>query len=488
MVANNKKIHSLKFNAALNVIKQICMIIFPMITFPYASRVLGKFYYGKINFSSSIISYISLIAELGITKYAIREGSKLRNNKEKINAFCNEVFSINMLSTSFAYIILFALIAFWRKLDGYTALLLIQGLSVLFTTIGTDWINSIYEDYLYITIRYIICQSISLILMLVLVKSPNDYLWYAFVCVSSSILANLLNVSYIRRTFGLNIRLTFHLNLKKHLQPVLIMFGTSIASLIYINSDVTLLGILKDENEVGLYSVSAKIYTLVKNLLNAMLVVTIPRISHDIISIKKNELDNILSSIFGNLIIIVVPACIGLLMLSKPIVLLISGKDFYQAYSSLEILSLALVFATVACFYINVVMIPFKMEGKVFIATGFSAVLNIVLNVLLIPYFGQDAAAFTTLLSEFVMMICGICYTRHIMSLHIKKSCFIGFINGIITLLICRIVLVTNIGAFLTIIVSFVFSVLGCAFILLIIDKDRFYSLSNIIFKRIKKK
>ena len=73
---------SLKVNAALNVIKQLCMIVFPMITFPYASRVLGTFHYGKINFGSSIISYIMLIAGLGVSKYAIREGESKRRQEE----------------------------------------------------------------------------------------------------------------------------------------------------------------------------------------------------------------------------------------------------------------------------------------------------------------------------------------------------------------------------------------------------------------------
>ena len=137
---------SLRKNAVLNTIKQICAIIYPIITFPYISRVLGKYYYGKVNFSNSIVSYILMIAALGITNYSIREGSRIKDDRKELQKFCNQIFSINICSMIVAYIVLFLLICFWKKLDGYTLLLLIQASTVLFNTIGTDWINSIFED------------------------------------------------------------------------------------------------------------------------------------------------------------------------------------------------------------------------------------------------------------------------------------------------------------------------------------------------------
>lgn len=483
-----KKNRSLKVNATLNVIKQICSILFPMITFPFASRVLGKFSYGKINFGQSIISYITLIAGLGISNYAIREGAKIRNDKDRLSKFCNEVFSINVISTVISYIVLFFLIFFWKRLDGYATLLLIQSMTVLFTTIGTDWINSIYEDYLYITIRYIVCQSIAMVLMLTLVRSSDDYLIYAFSSVCSTVLANIMNIGYIRKTYQINVHFSLCFNARRHLKPILILFGTQIASLIYINSDVTILGVLKDENEVGLYSVSAKIYSLVKHLLNAMLIVAIPRVSHEIATKDQSVVNEHLSEIIGDLLVLVCPACIGLFMLARNIVLLFSGSAFADAASSLQILSLGLIFATVACFYINVVMIPYRMETKVLIATITSALENIVLNFVLIPTWGQNAAAFTTFLSEFIMMTMGIIYTRNVIKLEVRRPLLIGILNGVWTLLVCFAIQRFDLGNLLTILFSMVLSVVGCALILLIGYREKFNSLAGGLLAKFKKK
>ena len=101
---------SIKLNALLNIIKTCMSIIFPLITFPYVSRILGVENLGKINYGLSIISYFSLIAALGINVYAIREGSKIKNNKAKINQFINEVFALNIITMSISYVGLFALL------------------------------------------------------------------------------------------------------------------------------------------------------------------------------------------------------------------------------------------------------------------------------------------------------------------------------------------------------------------------------------------
>ena len=100
---------SLKINGILNGIRIISTMIFPIVTFPYVSRILQVENLGKVNFAISIISYFLLIATLGISNYAIREGARLRDTKS-INDFASEVFSINVISTLISYIFLIFLL------------------------------------------------------------------------------------------------------------------------------------------------------------------------------------------------------------------------------------------------------------------------------------------------------------------------------------------------------------------------------------------
>ena len=154
---------SIKINAILNVIKTCSTIFFPLITYPYVFRVLMPDNIGKVNFSNSFISYFSLIAGLGIGTYAIRECAKVRDNKERLNNFSSQIFSINIFTTFIAYLLLFFALVFFRKLDNYRVLILLYGSTIVFTTLGADWINTAMEDFFYITIRTILFQILECI-------------------------------------------------------------------------------------------------------------------------------------------------------------------------------------------------------------------------------------------------------------------------------------------------------------------------------------
>ena len=102
-----KEKKSLKLNMLLNAIKNLMAIIFPLLSFPYVSKTLGVESLGKYNFAVSVITYITLIAGLGIETYAIREGAKYRDDREKMSRFASQIFSINTISTAFAFLVLF---------------------------------------------------------------------------------------------------------------------------------------------------------------------------------------------------------------------------------------------------------------------------------------------------------------------------------------------------------------------------------------------
>lgn len=480
---SNKKTPSIKVNAILSVAKQICAIVFPMITFPYATRILGVENYGKINFSSSIVEYVSLIAAAGISRYAIRECARVRDDKDKLTNVINELFSINIVSTIIAYVFLIILFMAWPKLRNYTSIILVQTLSVIFTTLGTDWVNSAMEDYFFITVRYIICQVIAIIMMFILVRSKSDYVAYALTGVIGTVLANLMNIFHIRRELGIIPRFIVSKGVLKRVKPVVYMFICSIASTIYINSDITILNIFTNDKVVGYYSVSTRFYNMVKQIVNAAFIVVIPRISNFIAIDNATEegasnlASNKLSELLNITILFAFPLAVGLFMISKNLILLFSGNAYLPATSSLKILAIAIIPATMANFYVNIVMIPYMMDKKVMIETVISALVNIILNVFLIPYFKADAAAFTTLIAEFTMVIMGIIYTRNTIQTKIIKPLLTTIVGCTFIMLICKCVNTFVMNSFINICLCVIASGLIYAVVIMIVYKNEVYSL-----------
>ena len=160
---------SLKKNAIFSFIKAFMNLAFPVITFPYASRILLPEGIGKVNFANSVVSYFIIIAGLGIGTYATREASKVRDDKSKLTKFSKEIFSINLISTAIAYILFFIAFIFIPKLNPYRTMLLICSTKILFTTIGLVWVFVANEDFKYITIRSLLFQILAIFYLFIFV-------------------------------------------------------------------------------------------------------------------------------------------------------------------------------------------------------------------------------------------------------------------------------------------------------------------------------
>ena len=430
------RIKSIKVNAALNVMKQLCKVVFPLITMPYVTRVLQTSGYGKYNFGSSIVSYFILLAGLGINDYAIREGARVRSDKKKFQTFTDEVFTINVLSTIVSYAILFVLLLFSKKLLDYRLLIIVQSIPIILNTVGCDWINSVYEDFLYITIRYIAMQILSIVLLFALVRTADDYVMYALVTTIASAGGDILNVFYVRRY--VHLRVTKKLNLKQHIKPIMMLFFNTIASTIYVNSDTTMLGYLQNENAVGIYGLATKIYLVIKQLLNAIVMVALPRLSAYLGSGDEEKYRALTNKIFSTVCTLVVPAVFGMFMLSEQIVVIIGGAEYTSGVIALKILSFALFFSVLSVFYCCAILLPFKQEKICLMASSISALLNVVLNFVLIPIISYNGAAVTTLISEALILVIYIISSQKLVKLKIDVRLVISIVTGCMAImLIC---------------------------------------------------
>lgn len=388
----------IKRNTVLNIIKSTCSIIFPVVTFSYISRALLTENVGKISFGNSIVCYFTLLASLGISTYAIKECSRNRDNKERLSQCASEIFSINICSTLVSYIILVVTLLTFKKLDNYRELILIQSSAILFTTLGTDWINTAMEDFKYITIRSISFQILSLVLMFMFIHKPEDYLKYAVITVLASSGTNIMNMFYRRKYC--NIRFTFRMNIKTHLPPILMFFSMIIAQQIYVNSDIIILGLYRGDYEVGLYSTSVKIYSIVNTIIASVSIVVWPQIAEAYKNGKQEDIERLSKYSLGFILTFGLPSIVGINLISKEIILLLAGPEYINAALPLRILTIALFFSFIGGWMGSTNYLPNGKEKICLWASCTSAIINVSLNLIIIPYLGLNGAAVTTAISE----------------------------------------------------------------------------------------
>lgn len=478
---------SLKKNSILNVIKTISSIIFPLITFPYISRILMPENVGKVNFGTSYISYFSMIASLGITTYAIRECSAVKNDKNNLSKRASEIFSINVCTTIVAYLLLaISLIAF-RKLDAYRPLIIIQSTVILFTTLGADWLNSAMEDFKFITLRTVAFQFISLILMFIFVKTESDYLKYAAISVFSSSGANVVNIFYRRKFCKISFTLDMHW--KKHFKPILLLFVMILAQTIFSSADVTMLGIMKSDYEVGIYSTALKIENIISQVVSSLAWVVMPRLSFYFSEGNYTKINMMLRKTLSLLFGIGFPAIAGVCVLSEEIVVIVGGKNYIDAAIPLEILMFSFAFSLIGGSFLgNMVLLPSKNEKIYMVICCIAATVNVILNYFLIPFGGAKAAAFTTALSSFLIMILLLFKKdKRIRLDYIKQVSYSPLIGSILLFIYCKIIGAILSDLWIKTVVCIVGSVIIYGVTLLVLKNELCIELFNILKEKMKR-
>lgn len=452
---------SIKKNIFYNLLYTFIKWSFPLITYPYVARILGVEGMGQYNFVSAVIGYFALFASLEISTYAIRDGIQYREDKEKMSLFASQIFTINLLATIFAMVMLNLSILLIPRLKSVLWLLEINSITILANLMSIDWINNIYEDFRYIAIRNILVQLLSTILTFSFVHSAKDLSLYMVIMTFSGAAAGIINSIYVRRYVYIKICMSKKL-LQKHMKSIMIFWGGSIATSIYMNIDTLMLGFMKDDISIGLYSAATKITRMVLQLIVAVNVVLLPRLS-----LNADEKNNKLLQMDIGLIM---PIGIGLYATSEMIIPIFCGLEYEKASLPMQILSISLIFSSLNNCLANQYIIPKGYEKLNLISTIVGASINFLLNIFFIYRWSHVGAALTTLISEIIVFIIFVWWGSKKM-FTLSFSSFKYLLSSIFFILIVKIIraYIWNniIGLIMSVIICTIFYL-----IVLIVSKD----------------
>lgn len=426
-------------NVILNGIRTMLYLVFPLFTFPYISRVLSPEGVGQANYANSITNYFVLIGGLGIASYAVREGAKKIGKKEEFNNFANEIWTIGIFSAMVAYICLFVVLTFSTKLNPYRWLITIYSVQIMANAIGMEWILNVYEEYLYVTIRSFIFQIISLFLLYGFVKKPSDVYLYAIIQTISTVGIGIVNHAYVRRKVKL--KFVWSKNNFRHMPTILLIFSTTLATIIYVNLDTTMLGWIWGDEQVGYYTVAVKLYNIVKSLINSIVTVYAVRLSclyyQDKAGYKKT-----FKEVFQIIIGLTIPMAVGGCLLRNEIIMILGGEQYLKADISLVILLVSLIFATMGNLFASGVLLVVKKEKYMFAATLTGTVVNMILNYVFIHKLKCTGAAVATLITEIAVCTILLWFAAP----HIKFRGFTGHVLKVVAVSVCFVPIVFGIG------------------------------------------
>lgn len=396
---------SIKNNVALNYINTLASIVFPLITFPYAARVLLPEGIGLVNFQNSIIGYITLLSSLGIPMYAVREVARVRDNKEERNRVSVEITLLSLLLAAGGYVIVFAVGQLVPQINAHLTLFYVLSLSILFTALGVNWFYTAVEDFKFITIRGLIIRCLFVIALFVFVKTKEDLLIYAIVTVGSTVGNNIINFVHLRKYINLFRVDCKHLNILRHLKPALRIFVLNLSISIYVQLNPVMLGFLSDNVEVGYFTAGSKISHIILTVVTSMATVLLPRVSNMVQHRQREQFNMLITKVYHYYMALAIPFTAGLIVLAVPLTLVLCGKDFYAASYVVAITAPIVILISITNIIGIQVLYPYGKEDYVTYSTIGGAVMNLIMDIPLILLWGAIGASISTILAELTVLI-----------------------------------------------------------------------------------
>lgn len=394
---------SIKKNFVMNAILTMSQFIFPLITFPYVSRILLPVGTGKVSFATSVITYFTMFAQLGIPTYGVRRCAQVRDDKMELTRVTHELLFINFMMSVVAYVILFFALAFVPRLQGDRTLYLIISLNIIFTCIGIEWMYRGLEEYTYITVRSIIFKFIALVAMFAFIHQKSDYLVYGGISIFAASASSILN--FINARKHIYMRPVGGYKLRRHLKPVLIFFAMSIATTVYTNLDTVMLGFMKTDTDVGYYNAAVKIKGILVSIVTSLGAVLLPRASYYVEKGDLADLRRLSSKALDFVLVVACPLALYFILFAKEGIRFLSGPAYGGAVLPMQWIQPTIIFIGLTNILGLQILVPLGKEKYVLYSEIAGAVTDFGINMLLIPRLASTGASIGTLAAEFVVLV-----------------------------------------------------------------------------------
>lgn len=394
---------SIARNGVFYLVFSVLNALFPFLTSLYVARVLSSDAIGQVSYAINIVTYFSIFAFVGIPTYGMREIAKCRDDKPSLNKLFTELFSINTITTTIALATYIGLVFIVPKfhLQEHLALYLFCGILIALNYFNVTWLYEGCEKFSINAIINVCTKLMSFVCLVLFVKSEEHSLVYAILSVVG--FSGYYFVSFF--FFPKYARFDFkELRFKRHFKPILFLVVVNLAIEIYSLVDITMIGaITKQDSLVTYYKYAHQIQKTLLMVVNALTMVIVPRLSKFYKEEKYEEYNQLISKVFGMILMIALPMIVGIIFTSDQLVVYIYGDEYIQCSNTLKLLSLNLLISPMGYLLGSRVCLTANKEKFMPIAVGAGALVNIGLNAWLIQVLSIEGAAIASIIGEAVV-------------------------------------------------------------------------------------
>ena len=394
---------SVEKNYIYNLSYQMLVVIIPLITTPYVSRVLTAEGVGAFSYTTAMVSYFALVGNLGVATYGQLKIAGSRSNKEQMSKIFYELTILRTILMAATMAVYFVFVFVISK-DVYRSLYSILVIQIVAALIDISWLLQGMEEFKKLVIRNTLIKLVSTALIFAFVKSPSDLALYAIIMNGSTLLGNLSIWLFLPKYLT---KFTFSgMHPFEHFMPCVTYFIPTVATAIYLTLDKTMIGwFATTSSENGFYEQAHKIEQMAVTVVTSLSIVTMPRMAY---LFQNNELEKLrdrLEQTIKFILLVSIPMCFGMAAVSDSFIPLYLGEGYEKSIVLLKIFSLLMVVVGLNNAVGKQVLMPTGRQSKYNKAVIIGAFTNFALNLLLIPRLYSVGAAIASVAAETVILI-----------------------------------------------------------------------------------
>jgi O-antigen/teichoic acid export membrane protein len=448
MTHTNKIAKNLFFVSFGEIVSKFLMFIILV----YLARILGPENYGKWGFVFSLVSFFYITSALGLDTFGAREIAK---NEKKSVAYLNRILSIKVVLGALNYLILIIVVFLLPQGTDVKILLAIYGLSIFSNSSLIEFFFQGRQDMLHLGIGKIIRAIVLVVLAFIFVRSTNDLIILGIVYVIAHFSTNiyLFYYGFKGRKFKFDLS-----NYKPYLKISLILGLSVFLSSVNFQIDQILLAFMDTFQNLGIYEAAVKVIFLTMVAAGILWMVFMPVIAKKLSN--KKELSDLFLH-YTRLVLLIGFFCFGLTFFFSDIIIkLLYGASYSQAAGILLIISFAVIFQFLNVLFVSPLYVLGKDKQFLF-AVMSGAIVNVILNLILIPKYSIYGAAYATIISYAIICLYGYFAIRKSI-----KFNYVVFLKYVIAITGCGVILkFVNLNIFVKVII-FCVSYFGLLFIL----------------------
>ena len=442
---------SITKNYIYNLTYQILVLILPLITTPYISRVLGAENIGIYSYTLSISAYFILFGSLGVALYGQREIAYNQENKKKYTIIFWEIIIFRAVTMAISMIIFYIAFVNGLQYQMYYKILLLE---LLGNCIDISWFFQGLEEFKKTVLRNIIVKLISVVSIFSFVKSPSDLYIYFWIYVLSILVGNGSLWLYLPKYLD-KVKLK-ELKIFRHLKPTIGLFVPQIAVQVYTVLDRTMIGsIIPDKSEVGFYDQSQKIIKVVLAVITSLGTVMLPRIANNFANGEKEKVHEYMKKSFNMVFFLAFPMISGIIAVSESFVPIFFGQGYEKVAILMNVISPIILLIGLSNVIGTQYLLPTKRQKEYTISVIVGAVVNFIMNICLIGKYGAVGASIGTVIAEFSVTAVQAYFVRKDFNLkEIVKLSKNYIISSVIMFVVCMLIKNINAGRFATLVIQ----------------------------------